>query len=123
MIAVNELTDADCHNRSVLRTIATLLSPQAPHLAEEIWALSGGEGLVLDASWPKYDESKLKSANVTYPVSFNGKVRFQLETPADLPVAEVEKLVIQDERTSQQLDGKPVRKVIVVPGRIVNVVV
>lgn len=122
MIGVNELTDLGCHERKVLQPLAAILSPYAPHLAEELWQLAGGAGLAVDASWPQWDAAKLVESEVRYPVQFNGKVRFQLEVPADLSPSDVETTVLQDPRTAQQLDGRAARKVIVVPGRIINIV-
>lgn len=122
MIAVNELTECKCHAADVLRPMAILLSPQAPHLAEELHARSGGIGSVLDAVWPEAEEKWLKADQIQYPVSFNGKVRFQFQTSADTSPADVETAILSDERTKKQIEGKTIRKVIVVPGRIVNVV-
>ena len=123
MIAVNELTDAGCTDRAVLRPLALVLSPYAPHLAEWCWAQAGGQGTVLDAAWPKADPKWLEVDEVNYPVSFNGKVRFQLAFPAGWDAVAIEKAVLAHERTSAQLAGGSVRKVIVIPGRIVNIVV
>lgn len=122
MIGVNELTEAHCHHPAILKPLAILISPVAPHLAEELWSNIDGEGLVLDAPWPGWDEKWLVSQTTTYPVSFNGKVRFQLELSANLTVQEIEEAVLEDGRTTKQLEGKTVRKMIVVPGRIVNIV-
>ncbi|MGB1075553.1 MAG: leucine--tRNA ligase [Flavobacteriales bacterium] len=122
MIAVNELTDLKCNAQSILQPMAILLSPQAPHLAEELYAKAGGQTTVLDALWPVAEERWLKSNEVQYPVSFNGKVRFQFKADGTATPAEVEAGVLLDERTQKQLDGKAIRKVIVVPGRIVNIV-
>lgn len=122
MICVNELTDLKASSAETLRPLAILLSPQAPHLAAELWEKAGGEGPVLDAEWPEADARWLVADTVVYPVSFNGKVRFQFEAGADTPPAEIEAAVLADTRTEKQLDGKAIRKVIVVPGRIVNIV-
>ncbi|MDA0728944.1 MAG: leucine--tRNA ligase [Bacteroidetes bacterium] len=123
MIAVNDLGALNTNlGRDALQPLAVLLSPYAPHLAEELWAASKGPGSVLDATWPEALQSYLTEDQITYPVSFNGKVRFQLALSASLSAQEVEASVRQDERTAAQLAGKDIRKVIVVPGRIVNVV-
>lgn len=123
MIAVNELSALD-GNRSVeaVKDLVVLLSPYAPHLAEELWSVVGGEGLVLDAVWPEANPEYLVKEEVTYPVSFNGKVRFQLALPAATSKEEVEAIARADERTAAQMDGREIRKVIVVPGRIINIV-
>ena len=139
MIAVNDLSTLDAPlGTDALQPLAVLLSPYAPHLAEELWLLARGEGSVLDAPWPVADTRYLVEDQITYPVSFNGKVRFKLELAASLSPGERgaldqpvrtdrdERHVVDvgrnDDRTDAQLGGKPIRKVIVVPGRIVNVV-
>jgi len=123
MIAVNELN----HLKSVkshlgLRPLVTLLSPYAPHLAEDLWKKVGGEGLVIDSVWPQVEKSYLTEDEVTYPVSFNGKVRFKLTLPTSKNKEEVGSIIKADPRTLKQLDGKNIRKVIVVLGRIINIV-
>jgi leucyl-tRNA synthetase len=123
MIAVNDLSALkEPLGADALQPMAVLLSPYAPHLAEELWSIAGGSHSVLDAVWPEANASFLVEDQITYPVSFNGKVRFQLPLAASMPAGEVEKIVRDDARTLAQLDGKAIRKVIVVPGRIVNVV-
>jgi leucyl-tRNA synthetase len=122
MIAVNELTEQKCSAAEVLQPMAVLLSPQAPHLAAELYERSGGQGSVLDAVWPEAQEKWLKADETQYPVSFNGKVRFQFTIDATATPQEVEAAVLADERTQKQLENKTIRKVIVVPGRIVNIV-
>ena len=123
MIAVNDLSAGnDPLGKDALQPLAILLSPYAPHLAEELWQSTAGEGSVMDATWPKAQAAFLVAGQITYPVSFNGKVRFKMELAATLKPAEVEAIVREDERTASQLDGESIRKVIVVPGRIVNVV-
>tara|TARA_B100000780_G_scaffold14827_1_gene9902 strand:+ start:5712 stop:8519 length:2808 start_codon:yes stop_codon:yes gene_type:complete len=123
MIAVNDLNNLKSVKSHVgLRPLVTLLSPYAPHLAEELWKVVGGMGLVIDSAWPKAEKSHLVEDEVSYPVSFNGKVRFKLTLPASTNKVEVESIVLADERTLQQLNGKEIKKVIVVPGRIVNIV-
>ncbi len=123
MIAVNELNDLDTpRSFSALRPLITLLSPYAPHLAEEVWTKIGGAGLVIDSVWPKANPAYLIADEVVYPVSFNGKVRFKLTLPTATSKDEIETLVLADDRTKKQMDGREIRKVIVVPGRIVNIV-
>lgn len=123
MICVNELTEQKCNKRGVLEVLPVLLSPYAPHLSEELWERLGKTGSVTEAAWPVYDEAHLKASSITYPVQFNGKVRFNIEVDPSMPASEVEQVALNHERAAQYLDGKPPRKVIVVPGRIVNVVV
>lgn len=124
MICVNELTDQKCHNKSILEQLVILLSPYAPHLAEELWVRLGNKaGTVGIQPFPKFNEAHLIEANFSYPVSFNGKMRFKLELPTELSKEEVEKEVLENDQTQKYLDGKQPKKVIVVPGRIVNIVV
>ena len=123
MIAVNELSSASGDmGQNALQPLAVLLSPYAPHLAEELWASAGGSGSVLDAAWPVANSAFLVEDSVTYPVSFNGKVRFKVELAASMPPPDVEALIRAHDKTLEQLGDKAIRKVIVVPGRIVNVV-
>jgi leucyl-tRNA synthetase len=123
MIATNELTEQKCHSRAVLETLTLLLSPYAPHLAEELWEKLGNSDSVTTQEWPVFDETHLVESEIHYPVSFNGKMRFKISLPAEFTKEQVEKAVLAYEKTAQYLpDGKP-KKMIVVPGRIVNVVV
>ncbi|NQX92479.1 MAG: class I tRNA ligase family protein, partial [Flavobacteriales bacterium] len=123
MIAVNELTDAKSNHKEVLEPLCVLLSPYAPHIAEELWQKLGHQESVTKASWPEVNEEYLKENDFEYPVSFNGKMRFKLSLPVDMPPPEVEKTVLAHENTAKYLDGKSPKKVIVVPKRIVNVVI
>ena len=122
MICANELTSLKSKNAEVLTKFVTVLAPFAPHICEELYHLLGNTGSVCDAQWPSYDEKFLVESSVKYPISFNGKVRFTLELPADMDKAEVEKTALANEQTIKLLDGKPTKKVIVVPGKIVNIV-
>ncbi len=122
MICANELTGMKSKNAEVLTKFVTVLAPFAPHICEELYHMLGNTGSVCDAQWPSYDEKFLVESNVKYPISFNGKVRFTLELPADMDKAEVEKTALANEQTVKLLDGKPTKKVIVVPGKIVNIV-
>jgi leucyl-tRNA synthetase len=99
------------------------ISPYAPHIAEELWSLLGKKGTVMDASYPEFNPVYLIENTFEYPVSFNGKLRFKLELPKDMPVAEIEKAALASEAAQKWIEGKPVRKIIVVPGKIINVVV
>ena len=109
--------------RHTMRTMAQLMQPMTPHLAEEVWSTLGGQGLVSTAPWPKADPALLVDDSVTLPIQVNGKRRAEITVPKDMPKEEVEKLVLQDDAVIRFLDGNPVKKLIVVPGRIVNVVV
>ena len=108
--------------RAVLRIMAALMGPMVPHLAEDVWALAGGQGLLVDAPWPKADPALLVSDQVTLPIQINGKRRGEITVPADMGQAEVEQAVLADEAVQKFLNGQPPKKLIVVPGRIVNVV-
>ena len=123
MIAVNELTAAKCSKRAVLEVISVLLAPFAPHIAEETWHRCGHDTTVCDAEWPKCDESLLVESTVNYPVQFNGKVKFTISLDKSLSKEDVEKAVLADEQTQKQLAGNAPKRVIVVPGKIVNIVI
>ena len=123
MICVNELTAAKCHSRKVLEPLLVVLAPFAPHVTEELWHALGHDTSICDAKWPEYDEAYLKEDSVTYAVSFNGKARFNLEVPADTAKEDMERMALSHESSAKWLDGKTVKKVIVVPGKIVNIVV
>ncbi|MEM7718946.1 MAG: leucine--tRNA ligase [Pseudomonadota bacterium] len=109
--------------REAVMTLAKLMAPMTPHLSEEVWATHGGDGLIADASWPKADESLLIEDTVTLPIQVNGKRRSELTVAKDVDTAEVEKLVLEDEAVIKALAGGQPKKLIVVPGRIVNVVI
>ena len=123
MICVNELSAQKCTSRTVLADLVTVLAPFAPHIAEELWHVLGHETSVCDAPWPSFNEEYLKESTVTYPVSFNGKMRFNIEVAADTPREEVERIALAHEGAAKWTEGKTVKKVIVVPGKIVNIVV
>ena len=123
MIAVNELTELGCNTREVLDQLVVLLSPFAPHIAEELWRASGHIDTITWAKWPEYDESLTVEQNCTYAVSFNGKTRFTLDLPKAMPKEEVEATVRANAQTAKYVAGGNILKMIVVPGKIVNVVV
>ena len=122
MICVNELTAQKCNSREVLEPLAILIAPYAPHIAEELWEKLGNSESVVTAKYPEFEEKYLVESMKNYPVSFNGKMRFTMELPLDMAKDEIEKTVLADERTQKQLDGRTPKKVIVVPGKIVNIV-
>ena len=123
MIAVGELAQQKCRSREVLETVVVLLAPFAPHMAEELWHALGHETTVCDAPWPTYDESYLKEDTQTLSVSFNGKTRFTLDFAADATKEAIQEATLASEQAQKYLEGKQVVKVIVVPGRIVNIVI
>ncbi len=120
MIAVNELTAQKCTSQEILEPLLVLISPYAPHIAEELYSQLGHTTSVSKVAFPEFDGSHLVESSKVYPVSFNGKKRFELELSLDLGKDEIEKIVMADERTQKQLDGKTPKKVIIVPGKIIN---
>ena len=124
MIAVNELSEQKCYSREVLEPLVIMLSPYAPHIAEELWVILGNEaGTVSTAKFPAFNPEMLVEDAISYPVSFNGKMRFKAELPATLSAKEVEEAVMAMTESEKWLEGKAPKKVIVVPGKIVNVVI
>lgn len=122
MICVNELSQQKCHHRAILEPLAILISPYAPHIAEELWNKLGHNESISTAPFPVFDEKHLIESEKEYPVSFNGKMRFTINLSLDLSVEEIEKIVLADSRTQEQLQGREPKKVIIVPGKIINIV-
>jgi leucyl-tRNA synthetase len=123
MICVNELTALGCNKREVLEPLAILISPYAPHIAEELWALLGQVESITKASFPEFQEAHLVESNFEYPVMINGKLRAKLDLSLALTVPEIEKAALTDAQVQKWLEGKAPKKVIIVPGKIVNLVV
>ncbi|HIT83432.1 MAG TPA: leucine--tRNA ligase, partial [Candidatus Avibacteroides faecavium] len=123
MICVNELTALKCSKRQILEPLVILIAPFAPHIAEELWAALGHTATVCDAQWPAWNEDYLKEDTVNYTISFNGKARFNLQFAADATNEEIERTVLAHESSQKYIGGKTIRKVIIVPRKIVNVVV
>lgn len=122
MICLNELSAMKCNKKAALETLCILLAPFAPHISEELYHELGHNTTICDAQWPKFDEQYLKESNCKYAISFNGKVKSTMELPIDMSKEEVEKTVVSSETVTKILAGKAIRKVIVVPGKIVNIV-
>ncbi len=122
MIAVNELSAQKCNSKEILEQLLVLLSPYAPHISEELWSKLGNEESVSNASFPVFEEKYLVENVKKYPISFNGKMRFTLELPLDLSKDEIESVVMSHEKTLHYLEGRTPKKVIIVPGKIVNIV-
>jgi leucyl-tRNA synthetase len=122
MICANELSSLKCNKRAILQPLIIALSPFAPHIAEELWSLLGHTDTVLNASFPKYDEQYLIESSFSYPISINGKVRAQMDFALNVSKEEIEKSVLASEVVQKWTEGKPPKKVIVVIGKIVNVV-
>jgi leucyl-tRNA synthetase len=122
MICVNELSTQNCHSRAILEPLAVLISSYAPHIAEELWFQLGNSGSISTVDFPTLDEKHLVESSKEYPVSFNGKMRFTIELPLDLSKGQIEEIIMKDERTLKQLDGKIPNKIIIVPGKVINLV-
>ena len=123
MICVNELTSLKCRKKEILKPLTVLLAPFAPHISEELWSALGNTPSVCDAPWPTYDEECIKEDTVNYAISFNGKVRFNMEFPADATAEEIEKSVLASPSAEKWINGKTPKKVIVVPGKLINIVI
>ncbi|WP_309614784.1 class I tRNA ligase family protein [Flavobacterium sp.] len=122
MICVNELATLKCHHRKILEPLAIVISPYAPHIAEELWSQLGHEGSISTVDFPIVNEKYLVESEKEYPVSFNGKMRFTIKLSLDLTVQQIQEIVLADERTIKQLDGRTPNKVIIVPGKVINLV-
>ena len=123
MVATTELLQQQCRSRRVLEPMVALIAPFCPHIAEELWEALGHETSVCDAAWPAYEEKYLVESTVKMPVQFNGKVRFTLDIPADMPKEEVERTALAAPEAAKYLEGQQVVKTVVVPGRIINIVI
>ena len=123
MICVNELTGLKCNKKAIWEQFVILLAPFAPHVAEELWHVLGNNTTICDAKWPVHNEEYLKESSVVYAISFNGKARYNLELPADMPKEDIEKAALTNENSAKWMDGKEPKKIIVVPNKIVNIVI
>ncbi|MEY4871975.1 MAG: hypothetical protein RLZZ563_1305, partial [Pseudomonadota bacterium] len=121
--SIQRSTAGTAAKRHAMQVMAQLMSPMTPHLAEDVWSMLGGTGLVAQAAWPKADPALLIDDEVTLPIQINGKRRAEITVPKDMAIPEVEKIALADEAVIKFLAGQPVKKIIVVPGRIINVVV
>jgi len=122
MICVNELTEQKCNQRAILEPLAVLISPYTPHIAEELWQKLGNKESVAFAAFPVFDEKYLVESTKNYPISFNGKLKFTLELSLDLTQEQIKKIVLSHEKTHLILEGRTPKNVIIVPGKIVNIV-
>lgn len=123
MIATNELRKLNCSKQSVLEPLVIMLAPFGPHIAEELWHILGHENSVCDASWPSHNEEYLKSDTKEYPIQVNGKLRGTVELPSDVTAADAEAAALGLDQIQKWLEGKAPKKVIFVPGRMINIVV
>ena len=122
MICVNELTDLKCNKRAILEPLAIILSPYAPHLAEEIWQMLGHNDSITKASFPEYKEEYLVESAFAYPVSVNGRTKINLPLPLSLSKEDIETGLLKMEEVNKLLNGQSPKKIIVVHGRIINIV-
>ena len=122
MICVNELAQQKCKSREALKTLVILIAPFAPHIAEELWEALGEQGSVCDSKWPAWNEEYLVENTVKLGVAFNGKTRFDMEFAADADNDTIQKAVLAEERAQKYLEGFEIKKVIIVPKRMVNIV-
>jgi len=123
MVCVNDLADIKCHKRAILEPILILLTPYAPHIAEELWHSLGNESFIIDAAFPQFESKYVVESSKEYPVSINGKVRANINLPLDMEQSEVEAAVTSNETVQKWLEGKAPKKIIFVKGRMINVVV
>ncbi len=123
MICVNDLTKLKCRNKKIIRDLTLIMSPFTPHICEEVWKILGNEKSISFADFPKFDESYLVESNYSYPVSVNGKMKFLLDLSLDLNKDQIEEIVLKNEKVQQLIDGKDLKKLIIVPKRIINIVV
>ena len=122
MICVNELAQLKCNHRKIVAPLAIVISPFAPHIAEELWYQLGHSGSISTIPFPVCEEKYLVESEKEYPVSFNGKMRFTIKLPLDLTVPQIQQIVMADERTIKQLEGRTPNKIIIVPGKVINLV-
>jgi leucyl-tRNA synthetase len=123
MICVNDLTDLKCHKKEILSSLLILLTPYAPHIAEELWNSLGNSGSILDAAFPKFEERYIKETTKEYPVAINGKTRTELKLALDITQQQVEEIVLKDAVVLKWLEGKQPKKIIYVKNKMINVVV
>jgi leucyl-tRNA synthetase len=123
MIATNELTDLKCHKKEILEKLLILLTPYAPHIAEELWSALGNKGGILDAVYPTFEAKYVMESSKEYPVSINGKTRTTIDIALDATQPDIEKIVLANEIVQKWIEGKPVKKFIFVKGKMINVVV
>lgn len=122
MICINELSALKCNKREILEPLTIVLSAFAPHLCEELWSLMGHQVSIVKANYPLFDENMLVESEFEYPISFNGKTRFKKAYPADMEAAEIQQRIMEEEQTLRYLEGATPKKIIVVKGRIINIV-
>ena len=122
MIAINDLQKLKCNKRAILEPLAIIISPYAPHICEELWQILGHSSSIEHVKFPELNEKYLIEDEIEYPVSFNGKMRFKISLPSNLTTPQIEEIIMKDERTLKQLEGKSVKKSIIIPKKIINIV-
>ena len=122
MIAINDLQKLKCNKRAILEPLAIIISPYAPHICEELWQILGHSSSIEHVKFPELNEKYLIEDEIEYPVSFNGKMRFKISLPSNLTAPQIEEIIMRDERTLKQLEGKSVKKSIIIPKKIINIV-
>jgi leucyl-tRNA synthetase len=122
MICVNELSSMNCNNRSILKDICILLSPFAPHICEELWNKLGNNESISSTNYPDFNPELVKEKSIEYPVSFNGKLRFKINLEASIEIEKIKKIILNNEKTSKYLEGKEIKRLIIVPKKIINIV-
>ena len=122
MICLNELIDLKCNKKTIINDFLILLSPYAPFITEELWEKLGNPKSITQANWPKYESKYLEESNFVYPVSFNGKLKFKLIISKNLSKEDIEKKVMTNEKTIQYLSKKNIKRIIIVPNKIINIV-
>ena len=122
MICINELTNLKCNKRKIITPFIILLSPYAPYIAEEIWQKLGNNNSIYSAKWPDFEKKYLEEKNYTYPVSFNGRMRFKLDLSLDLSKDEIEKIVLSNPKTQSYLLENKIKRIIIIPKKIINIV-
>ena len=123
MICVNELSSLKCNNRLILEQLLILISPFAPHFAEELWSQIGNKQSIIDEKYPEFDKKYLIESEKNYPVSFNGKTKFTINLSLDIDANEIEEIVLSNDKTKSILNNTSPKKIIVVPGKIINIVI
>ena len=122
MIAINDLQKLKCNKRAILEPLAIIISPYAPHICEELWQILGHSSSIEHVKFPELNEKYLIEDEIEYPVSFNGKMRFKISLPSNLTAPQIEEIIMRDERTLKQLEGKSVKRSIIIPKKIINIV-
>jgi leucyl-tRNA synthetase len=123
MICINELYDAGCHKKAILEQVLILITPYAPHFAEELWSALGNTGLIVDAAYPVFDATNVLETTKEYPVSINGKVRTNISIALDATEEQVRAIVLSNAAVQKWVEDKPVKKLIFVKGKMINIVI